>query len=766
MAICCRPIAARRLALASCRLVRPRLAFSDDASNKSSAQFSSLYQEHRKKSSGAPNGKSLVDLLIEMPKEQKHLPELRRRRKEKRKQLARFPSDNVYFQVVSSGAPGGGSSLLLSCAHKRYLFNCAEGAQRTITEDCPHRSLAQMAGVFITRKKWSCLGGFPGLALSVKDAGAPDVHIYGPRGCNTLFEATKNFVQLYEFEVFPHNVDDVHADKDISVESIPIEYSGPQVVPPPPTYTPWDGLVKLRDGPDGKPIFKEKAEHSITHSPIDQGVVCYLITVNGKPGALDPAKCQRLGIPPGPLYGQLKAGRSVSLANGTVVQANEVLSVPSPPSKCLVVDCPSDHYLPSLTKVLSKERCVDEDFAYVFHFTPNSVMNSKEYQKWMKGFESENIKHVILNETNRGLSSTSLLSYNKRLKMVAPRLFPDLHGAVPPVEQKSNIIQARTALKFVVKPKKMMDDSKVELYNDEAAEDEVYDSCCDSRLRETLKAAHAKMTADHSLPEYPRVTFLGTGSSVPNKYRNVTCILLEHKPDNFMILDCGEGSVAQLHRQFGPEKALDVMRKTKAVYISHSHADHHLGLINFIQHRSEAFRREKQGVDKLYVIAPGKFLPEFYVQYHNEFEPFLDDAYQVRNEHLVLMTAKGTLQKTQILFPWVMKEMLQYVGIKNIFTSRAVHCPLSYCLSLTTEDDFKLVFTGDTRPNEHLIELGRHLKTPDLVIHEATMEHALQSDAVLKRHSTFVEAIDSSRAMGAGFTLLTHFSQVSCALPS
>jgi len=226
-----------------------------------------------------------------------------------------------------------------------------------------------------------------------------------------------------------------------------------------------------------------------------------------------------------------------------------------------------------------------------------------------------------------------------------------------------------------------------------------------------------------------------------------------------MILDCGEGSVGQLHRQFGPEKAQDVMRKTKAVYISHSHADHHLGLINFIQHRSEAFRREKQGVDKLYVIAPGKFLPEFYLQYHNEFEPFLDDAYQVRNEHLVLMTAKGTLQKTQILFPWVMKEMLQYVGIKNIFTSRAVHCPLSYCLSLTTEDDFKLVFTGDTRPNEDLIELGRHLKTPDLVIHEATMEHALQRDAVVKRHSTFVEAIDSSRAMGAGFTLLTHFSQ-------
>ena len=87
MAICCRPtVARRRLALASCHLLRHRLAFSDDTKNNSS---------------GAPNaaaatataGKSLVDLLIEMPKEQNHLPELRRRRKEKRKQLSRFPSD-------------------------------------------------------------------------------------------------------------------------------------------------------------------------------------------------------------------------------------------------------------------------------------------------------------------------------------------------------------------------------------------------------------------------------------------------------------------------------------------------------------------------------------------------------------------------------------------------------------------------------------------------------------------------------------------------
>ena len=750
MAICCRLPVAHRSTFATNLLRRNIVA---------------LLDEKRSKSSTTKSGKSLIDLLIEMPKEQKHLPELRHRRKEKRKQLAKFPSDNVFFQVLSSGAPGGGSSLLLHCAHKRFLFNCSEGTQRNVTEDCANRSLAQMAALFVTSKKWKCLGGFPGLALSVKDAGAPDIHVYGPKGCSTLFEATKNFIQLFEFEVYPHNVDEIHSDKDISVESIPIEYSGPAVIPPPPTYTPWNGLVELSKGPDGKPVFKDKAEEVIEHPPIVQDVMSYLITINGKPGALDPAKCQRLGVPPGPLYGQLKAGKTVYLEDGKVVEAKEVLSDPSPPTRCLVVDCPSQHYLPSLLKKLGKERRGDAAFAYVFHFTPNSVMSTQDYRKWLEEFGGEGCKHVVLNETNEGMSSAKLLTYHSRLKMIAPDLFPNLHGATTPVRENSDTIQARNALRLLVKPNTKIDDSKVEFFNQEEAEREVY-----SAHGFTIKAAHTKMVPDLSKPEYPRVTLLGTGSSIPNKYRNVTCILVEHKPDSFIVLDCGEGSVGQMYRHFGPERAQDIMRKTRAVYISHSHADHHLGLINFIQHRSEAFRRGggaaaaggpagRESVDKLYVIAPGRFLPEFYLKYHTEFEPFLEDAYQVRCEHLILMTAKGTQQKTQILFPWVMKEMLEYVGIKNIFTSRAQHCPLSYCLSITTEDDFKLVFTGDTRPNEDLVELGRHLKTPDLVIHEATMEHLFQKDAIMKRHSTFVEAIESSREMGAAFTLLTHFSQ-------
>ncbi len=66
-------------------------------------------------------------------------------------------------------------------------------------------------------------------------------------------------------------------------------------------------------------------------------------------------------------------------------------------------------------------------------------------------------------------------------------------------------------------------------------------------LREEVESARSRMEFSPSsgdgasLPEYPRVTFLGTGSSVPEKYRNVSCVLVEVERGVFIMLDCGEG---------------------------------------------------------------------------------------------------------------------------------------------------------------------------------------------------------------------------------
>lgn len=53
----------------------------------------------------------------------------------------------------------------------------------------------------------------------------------------------------------------------------------------------------------------------------------------------------------------------------------------------------------------------------------------------------------------------------------------------------------------------------------------------------------------------------------------------------------------------------------------------------------------------------------------------------------------------------------------------------------------------------------------DLLVHEATMEDGLEEEARKKKHSTTSEAIEVGRAMGAKFTLLTHFSQRYAKIP-
>jgi ribonuclease Z len=90
------------------------------------------------------------------------------------------------------------------------------------------------------------------------------------------------------------------------------------------------------------------------------------------------------------------------------------------------------------------------------------------------------------------------------------------------------------------------------------------------------------------------VTTLGTGSAIPSKYRNVSATHLDIPGVGGVLLDCGEGSLGQLRRRFGPEGKRRVLEELRLIYISHMHADHHLGLNSIL--------REKVKVRQLYPV--------------------------------------------------------------------------------------------------------------------------------------------------------------------
>lgn len=77
------------------------------------------------------------------------------------------------------------------------------------------------------------------------------------------------------------------------------------------------------------------------------------------------------------------------------------------------------------------------------------------------------------------------------------------------------------------------------------------------------------------------LVLLGTGAAMPSKYRNVTATYLDFFDKGGMLVDCGEGTYGQLLRKYGP-KANEIIRTLRLVWISHIHADHHVGLSRYV----------------------------------------------------------------------------------------------------------------------------------------------------------------------------------------
>ena len=132
--------------------------------------------------------------------------------------------------------------------------------------------------------------------------------------------------------------------------------------------------------------------------------------------------------------------------------------------------------------------------------------------------------------------------------------------------------------------------------------EETYENAPDLRqLIDDFKVESSKIftrTKAERNKEFPKVTTFGTGSCIPNKTRNVSANLIQISADNCAIFDCGEGTFGQIVRFFGRDGADEILKNTRLIYISHLHADHHLGLINILN------RRRKLSNDKVVLLAP------------------------------------------------------------------------------------------------------------------------------------------------------------------
>ncbi|XP_046959324.1 ribonuclease Z, mitochondrial isoform X2 [Vanessa cardui] len=564
---------------------------------------------------------------------------------------------------------------------------------------------------------------------------------------------------------------------------------------------------KLKTKNVGKDALKMKDE-KVLHELQKQShcTVAYICTLKKRLGTLVLEKCVELGVKPGPLLGQLKSGQDVVLPDGKLVRSKDVKTPDDPGPVFIVLEVPDISYLKESEFAAHFDDKVNppENIpTIVVHYTPPHVFNHPKYRAFMSQFGAAT-RHLALNAHNTCMGSEAVHRSQHRLHLLDEDMFPLLRDASVPalwapgprataaldgarfrgLEELKNkiaeaqfqniislegscgdaapggaaparldVVAARTLTMFHLRPKKALDRSAepklhIQEYIQEAMDVNGFVESLE-KFRKLVEKIRYGRIQHHQ--EYPKVVFLGTGSCIPSKTRNTSAIVLQIDEQRSMLMDCGEGTFGQLVRFFGPKKVNAFLRTLKAIYISHLHADHHIGLIDVLQARRQALEEiDKEAPEApVYLLAPGQIVSWLSI-YDKEFERIRDEFTLIPNQDLL---DDGGEQ-------WA--AALRGAGVLRARTCHVAHCPNAFGLAVDVTPHYKLTYSGDTIPCGELVNIG---KNSTLLIHEATMEDELAGEARIKMHSTTSQAINIGREMNAKYTILTHFSQRYARLP-
>ncbi|XP_073351035.1 zinc phosphodiesterase ELAC protein 2 [Pagrus major] len=678
----------------------------------------------------------------------------------------------VYLQVVGAGSRDNSASLYVFSEYNRYLFNCGEGTQRLMQE---HKLKAtQLDNIFLTRLSWQNVGGLSGMILTLKDTGVPECVLSGPPQLENYLDAIKSFsgpLEAIKLSVRPYT-EEAYSDDTMTVYQVPIfgqsRGDSRNVSPKSGRSSPAQGPASNRTDDNytnshrGSPGERQNA----TRDP--SLVVSFICKLHPKKGNFLVPQAKELGLPVGtaaigPLISALKDGRSVTY-EGREIRPEQVCTPTDPGPVFVVVECPSEEFVESVCNNRQLRRYQtggsEDPAVLVVHITPDSVLNTDEYKKWMERFPSTT-EHLILNEHVSTVHNIRSHKIQAQLNMIHPEIFPQLHSYTTKEPQASLHIpnvRAECLLKFQLRPvmewqRDCIPSCNTDEFVKEASEVpnflEEVDEC--RKICSTDAAAEPRGRGG----KYPEVVFIGTGSSLPMKIRNVSGTLVNISPSQSVLLDCGEGTFGQLCRHYG-ENVDDVLSKISTIFISHMHADHHTGLLMMLYERQRALTAMGKPFSPVILVGPAGIM-SWLNQYHSCCEEILDHINFIPNRSLN-DGAEAPKQRTKSLIQALLKKN----DLEKFETCLVRHCKNAFACSFTHQSGWKLAFSGDTMPCDAFVHIG---KNATLLIHEATLEDGMEEEAVEKRHSTTSQAIGIGMRMNAEFIMLNHFSQRYAKIP-
>jgi ribonuclease Z len=204
----------------------------------------------------------------------------------------------VTFLGTSSGVPTrarnvSAVALRLPQRAELWLFDCGEGTQHQFLRS--ELRVSQLRRIFVTHMHGDHVFGLPGLLASLGLAGScGGIDLYGPDPLRDYLEGV------------------------MRTSSTRIGY---------PLRT-----HRVREAAARDRLVLEDDDITVRCTALTHRVPAYAYRVDQKPrpGRFDVERAKALGVPPGPIYGELKAGRSVTLDDGRVIRGEALCGPPRP----------------------------------------------------------------------------------------------------------------------------------------------------------------------------------------------------------------------------------------------------------------------------------------------------------------------------------------------------------------------------------------------------------------------------------------------------
>lgn len=553
------------------------------------------------------------------------------------------------------------------------------------------------------------------------------------------------------------------------------------------TRTPWPG-AKIMSLPPTRP-----APESIS----------YIVRTYPARGSFDVKRAKELGVKPGPDYGKLSNGTSVQNDKGETVTPEQVLGPDRPAQGFALLDIPSVEYLEA---IVERDEFQSPDLmtgieAFIWTLGAG-VAGHPSLSKFMK--EWGHVKHIISSAdvTPNRIAFDSVAGQTTRLAQIDPVRYQTPQFDLTSVPQKllseadhmqqtitlpDNAVIADRGLSATLMPKfDLKPETRQAPFKPEAAREQTFAEALHLAeiAQKTVKDCQRDFEPWRALLAHPdtEITTLGTGSALPSKYRNVSATLVRVPGVGNYLFDAGENTLGQLQRVFPPEELTLILKDLRAIWISHLHADHHLGTASVIK-AWYAIRHSSVPQSSLPTAATiANDVAEYglsvishdgMLQWLREYSAIEDFGYSrllpleispaVIGQSGSSLTINGkTLPGDQRLAKQDYKTLFGFTDIQAV---KVAHCHGAMAVSVEFPRSaetpqhvkpLKISYSGDCRPSKGFAKIGTN---STVLIHEATFDDELLGDAKAKKHSTTSEALGIGARMNAKAVILTHFSQ-------